>query len=679
MACCRKQDKPKPLPPDNDRRIHSGTKGRSRVTSEPEPDMGTLTAGVLVVSYGKTMFRLKNLEFMQRTISDLRKLLSAQTGIPPEQVRLQHIASEGQATDITAAPSVSLYTAGLRAGDKVELTQQASLVVLADAGDGSATTALRLHGVDPNTATVQQLRQVVARRLDASTGDVVLFDSRGAILQDGDGEGATLERAGLSRGDTIRARKGAPGSGTGGGGGGGAGAGGARRQTPAPYPTPADRGRSRSGVSPSAVQVASSWPAGCGVSGAVEGLLLVTDGLWTTDGALCRGAAAPPRSGGVVAQNCTTTLPLPPLRPEANIRDLRKVVTELLGVPPRSQILFCGGRPLPAAGGAGDLEMLRNRGIVNDSELQLAVDRSTPGGGMPSSAPPIATSHPSGRTEAAPVCVHCVLVRPGPWDVTGEWRPQFCQYSWAVSELINNVAQDAGEDPGLGAVYLNGRELPENDLIADTSLRDGSACLLVFRTTLDVSVEIQTPSGEVQTALLKGVPRRATVGELCRRAAVAAGVGAGIGFSCRLDEAPLPLDAGLREVGVGHGDTVVCQVLDGSASGTPLRSYPLLHHREPSTGGRWGQHSSGGDSPAAPRQLYTNVYNGGVTTTEHSTYVPVPAPFLKGLKGRSSSPPMFAAASFDPVVQESVPRPPGTPPRCRISPVRRPSPWTQHR
>eukprot|EP01065_Artemidia_motanka_P015220 TRINITY_DN19092_c0_g1_i2.p1 TRINITY_DN19092_c0_g1~~TRINITY_DN19092_c0_g1_i2.p1 ORF type:complete len:633 (+),score=173.13 TRINITY_DN19092_c0_g1_i2:47-1900(+) len=521
--------------------VHSPPPG-STVLADARRSPSPKSVSVVSVRYGSTLYRLRNLALADRSVSYLRELLSGTVGVEPERQKLA-LESGAVLPAGAAADAATLHAVGVRAGDIVELTLMPSLTVLVEADGATAAMELRLNGVDANDTLVRELRTFTARRMHTSADAVQLRTSDGRVLTQ---DGCTLTSAGVPLGSVLHARR--------------------RAAAVAPVPAPAP-GRS--------VQVASSWPSAFGVPGAIDGLRLVTDGLWTTDGALCRGAKPPPGACGA-PHSAVTDLPLPPLRADAKVRDLRRVITDLLGLPARAQLLFSGDTPLPAAGAAGDGDTLAGRGIRSRGMLRLAVDRSAEAryrgdGG--------AVRQRADHSAKTPWCIHCVVARPTtgdtPGDVVGEWRPQFCQPAWTAQELCQIVAQECNEDSALGALYYRGRELQGQTTLTASGLADGVTCLLVFRATFDVSVELRPEGAERgtgQTALLRGVPRDATVKELCRRAAVAAGLpGAAAAAAdgavrCSLNGSTVAAASALREVGVGHGDCVECEVADPASS-----------------------------------------------------------------------------------------------------------------
>eukprot|EP01062_Namystynia_karyoxenos_P024955 TRINITY_DN19772_c0_g1_i1.p1 TRINITY_DN19772_c0_g1~~TRINITY_DN19772_c0_g1_i1.p1 ORF type:complete len:671 (+),score=159.02 TRINITY_DN19772_c0_g1_i1:83-2095(+) len=555
-----------------DRALPPGSHSPARGSARGQPAAGGSCVSVV---HNGTEYRLRNLALTERTVADMQRVLAAKTGTPAEQQRLWVRGVGAPLPSGKHATQVTLYQAGLRDGSIVRLEVLPALTVLADCGDGGPVIELRLRGVRTREALVAELRRVAAQRMGIPVGDVALFAGDSAQPLE-DGGGATLAEAGIHSGDTVRATR-----------RGGTHGASPRRPPTSPKEAAADRRRGASPDSaPGSVHVASSWPPGCGVHSALEGLQLLTDGLWTSDGALCRGGRAPPGARGPRAQGLTV-LPLPAMHGEATVRDLRGVIAELLGVNQRSQLLFVRGRPLPAAGSRAEAGALQERGVASGAEIQLAIDRSAAAADTAQcTATPLPLSPTGGD---APWCVHCIVIAPVPSSELGagghqqgQLRPQFCQPTWRVGDLIEVAAQDCGEHAGLGSLYHRGRELALADTVHGSGLGDGAACLLVFRATLDVAVELLPAGaacGDGQTALLKGVPRDASVAELCSRAAAAAelpGAAAAAArgdLRCSLHGVPLHNRTSVRDAGIAHGDCVRC-VVEPSAQPPPPAPWP---------------------------------------------------------------------------------------------------------
>ena len=274
-------------------------------------------------------------------------------------------------------------------------------------------------------------------------------------------------------------------------------------------------------------------------------LFVLTEGIWAGR----EGSGRHPlRQNGSVSK-----FPLPPVRKDATVYEVKKIIYDIVGVVPVAQVLFVEGVPL--VGGRKGVDGDELRMFVGDGDtLQLAINKSQAGSDESS-----LRVIPSDTT---PWCIHAVIgdgrVMTDPSKTyCGEWRPQFVQPSWLVEDLLAVICLEYDADSKLASIFYRGAELHLRSSLQECEMSEGSAVLVLLRPTMDVNIDVNLPTSQTQT-LLRGVPPTATVHQIITKALLAVGVkmqADAVQASC--DGVKLPQDCSIRGCGVVHRASLI--------------------------------------------------------------------------------------------------------------------------
>eukprot|EP01059_Diplonema_ambulator_P026248 TRINITY_DN4348_c0_g1_i2.p1 TRINITY_DN4348_c0_g1~~TRINITY_DN4348_c0_g1_i2.p1 ORF type:complete len:530 (+),score=126.94 TRINITY_DN4348_c0_g1_i2:48-1592(+) len=465
--------------------------------------------GILFVDNGANRYRLRNVDFSTRKLSDIQRIIAGRTG---EQPATHHFTFDGLRLRNLKQ---TLQQLGMGHGTVLKLVITKCIVVLTPNDE----TELRFHGIDTTVCQVGQLRNAVMTRL--GNNKPILLHLQGDIIPRS-ALSHTLSSLGITQGTIIHTTY--------------------DQQTTPPPPTSESELVKKSPPR----RKPANWP-----KQAVR-LYILTEGI-----AGKREAAVGAARGEV------SKLPLPPIRSKTLLTDVRYLVYDMLGVPPRAQMLFNSGTPLPQYGTQEEVRTTVDMVAKDEDCLTLAID------GSKKDTRYVKDVCPSGNV---PWCIHCIV-----HDADGgvEWSPQFVQPTWEVADLMAMVAGEKG-DGRFCAIYFRGAEVRRSLTIQGAGLNEGSVVLALLHETMDVNIDVVLLDGRVLETLIRGVPPESSVSEVVNRSLHATEtLIPSSSFTPYYSSNRLPLGASLSSCGLPQRCTIA--IKQNTSAPTP----PLLKQHPP--------------------------------------------------------------------------------------------------